>query len=265
MSVQQEKFKIIADKIREKTGSKELIKPDDFAEKINDVYDSGKKSEYDEFWDNFQNYGRRTLYGYAFCSFETSLHWWNETIFKPKYDLKPVGSNDSMFRSMKIKDFPKHFQSLGIECDLSQVTSFNDGFFYTETDHIGSLNLSKCSSMNFAFFGCTAKTIDKLILKSGVSVSSAFNNAFQLENLTIEGQITNNGFNFQWSSKLTRESLISIINALSPDRSGLTITFSKTAVNNAFGIDIDDEATYPEGSEYYNLRNTKINWNFNYV
>jgi hypothetical protein len=40
---------------------------------------------------------------------------------------------------------------------------------------------------------------------------------------------------------------------------------SKAAVNNAFGIDVDDASTYPEGSEYYNLRYSKSNWTFNYA
>ena len=230
------------------------------------VYDAGKKSQYDEFWDNFQYNGRRTKNGDGFCSFENSHVYWNETNFKPKYDLKPVGGNDSMFRCMRVPDFPELFENLGIKLDLSQVTTFNDAFYYTKTDHLGILDLSSCSSMNYVFYGCSVKTIDKLILRSsGVSVNCAFQNASYLENITIEGKIINNGFNFRWSPRLTQDSLISIINALSSDTSGLTITFSKTAINNAFGIDIDDEATYPEGSEYYTLRNTKSNWTFNYA
>ena len=40
---------------------------------------------------------------------------------------------------------------------------------------------------------------------------------------------------------------------------GASITLSKTAVNNAFEIDVDDTTTYPEGSEFYVLRNSKNN------
>lgn len=48
MSVQQEKFKEIADAIREKTGSTDLIKPSEFASKVNDVYEAGQQSMVDE-------------------------------------------------------------------------------------------------------------------------------------------------------------------------------------------------------------------------
>ena len=42
MSIQQEKFKEIADAIRKKTGTTDLIKPNDFANKINDVHRAGR-------------------------------------------------------------------------------------------------------------------------------------------------------------------------------------------------------------------------------
>lgn len=41
MSIQQGKFKQIADKIREKLGTQDLIKPSDFVNKIDDVYKAG--------------------------------------------------------------------------------------------------------------------------------------------------------------------------------------------------------------------------------
>lgn len=48
MSVQQEKFKEIADAIREKTGSTDLIKPSEFASKVGEVYEAGQQSMVDE-------------------------------------------------------------------------------------------------------------------------------------------------------------------------------------------------------------------------
>ena len=41
MSYQQNKFKEIADKIRERTGTTDPIIPKDFASKIDDVYEAG--------------------------------------------------------------------------------------------------------------------------------------------------------------------------------------------------------------------------------
>lgn len=52
------------------------------AENMPKVHQAGEKSEYDKFWDNFQNYGKKTTYSYCF-----SGTGWNMNNFKPKYDL----------------------------------------------------------------------------------------------------------------------------------------------------------------------------------
>lgn len=44
LTIMQEKFKAIADKIREKLGITDLIKPNDFVNKIDDVYDAAKEA-----------------------------------------------------------------------------------------------------------------------------------------------------------------------------------------------------------------------------
>jgi hypothetical protein len=92
---------------------------------------------------------------------------------------------------------------------------------------------------------------------------NVFNYCPELEELNISGVIKCNGFDVHWSPKLNKASIESIINALSATESGLTVTFSKTAVNNAFEIDIDDESTWT--FEWLALRGTKSNWTFNYV
>ena len=91
-----------------------------------------------------------------------------------------------------------------------------------------------------------------------------FTNCFQLQNLTIEGIIGQNGFNVQWSTKLSKASITSIINALSETTSGLTVTLSKTAVNNAF----ETSAGAADGStseEWTTLEGTKTNWTISLV
>ena len=96
------------------------------------------------------------------------------------------------------------------------------------------------------------------------TLSGTFGNCPKLKNITFEGLIPVL-VDFSASPLLTKESIISIINALSPNKSGLTVTFKKEAVNREFGINVDDLSTYPEGSDYYKLRWSKGNWDFNYV
>lgn len=93
MSTQQERFKLIADKIREKIGISELIKPSDFPEKIDEVFDAGKMSH----WDGLQQNGERTDYSYAFCNT-------NYEEINPKY---PITAEKVMYIFMgcsKLKD-----------------------------------------------------------------------------------------------------------------------------------------------------------------
>ena len=79
--------------------------------------------------------------------------------------------------------------------------------------------------------------------------TSTFIQCNALENLTIDGTIGQNNFNLKDSTKLSKASIESVIDALSTTTSGLTVTFSKTAVDNAFTAD-----------EWAALKATKSNW-----
>ena len=62
------------------------------AENEQKVYEAGKKTQYDEFWDAFQDYGNKTNYANAFGGY------WNEKTLRPKYDIVPT--NMYMFTHM---------------------------------------------------------------------------------------------------------------------------------------------------------------------
>ena len=72
-----------------------------------------------------------------------------------------------------------------------------------------------------------------------------------------------NGFSVASSSKLDKDSIISIFNSLSTTTTNLTVTFNKTAINTAFGINVDDETTYTD--EWKSLTESKKNWNIAYA
>ena len=46
-------FTSIADKMRELLGTVEKIKPKNFVNKLTEIFNTGKKSAYDEFWDAY--------------------------------------------------------------------------------------------------------------------------------------------------------------------------------------------------------------------
>lgn len=59
---------------------------DTLVPKVNEVYAAGKKSEYDTFWDSFQNNGKRTYYSFAFAE-DFNYSFWSKG-FTPKYPIK---------------------------------------------------------------------------------------------------------------------------------------------------------------------------------
>lgn len=224
-------------------GEREKINAQDFASKISEVYGAGKTDGYTEgetagvakgkeaerknFWNTYQNQGNRTLWQYAFYD------WlWQDANYNPIYDIEATNVNN-MYTSSYITDTK-------VPIDISGV---NNAYYM--------------------FYNCVyLKTIRKLIVSGSVTFESTFYNCKALQSITIEGVI-GNGFNVRWSP-LTKESITSIINALSTTATGKTLSLKKTAVNTAFGIDVDDETTYPEGSEYYVLRHSRDNWTFSY-
>ena len=81
------------------------------------------------------------------------------------------------------------------------------------------------------------------------SATNWFSGAYALEDIEFVPETIKISIDFYWCTKLSKASIESIINGLSADTSGLTVTISKTAVNNAF----TDE-------EWATLIATKPNW-----
>ena len=178
--------------------------------------ESGAQSESDRFWDVFQQNGTRTYYGYAFA------YGWNKTTFAPKYDIKPTVAM-YMFNNSQIEgDLRKLLSDQGVILDFSQCRGRVKYAFavskITALPTIDLTGLPESADEIEAIFGWTyhLHTIDALILKDDGStpINDFFNTATALENIVIKGTIGKKGFNVSWSTKLTRDSLMSIINAL---------------------------------------------------
>lgn len=259
MSV-NEKMTAIADRMRLYTGETRKLTLDDMPEEVGMVnisgynngftegresayligyeegkvegIEEGKKAERNDFWEEFQKGGVPMNYNYAFA-----YNKFKDDNYFPKYDIDVLSGNTTanyMFNASP---------------DL--------------TDTKVTIDASKANNTQNMFSGCTSlKRIPKLIVGANTGFANTFSSCEALEELYIEGTIAKNGLTLQYSTKLNKASIESIINALSKTTSGLTVTLSKTAVNNAFGIDIDDESTYTD--EWNTLRNSKSNWTFAY-
>lgn len=190
-------------------------------------YEDGQKAEHDQFWNG---YFVTTRVG----EFMFAGKGWNDDTFRP-----PVGTVIQptyaymMFAGTGITDLVELCNRYNVVIDFSKSTSFNYTFYtgYSSSSfltHIGEIDTTSASTLiNICYAASRLRIIDKFILKSDGTqkFGDSFRSCSALENITIEGVIGQNGLNFQWSTKLTHDSLISILNALkdySADTSGTT-------------------------------------------
>lgn len=248
----------VADAIRAKTGGEEPLSfPESMAGEVDAVFEAGKDAVLNDFWENYQDGGNRELYQYAF-------DYMNDDVFKPKYGITSKVTNiDRLFYRYKGTKGPMIFIENGLPFDTSGVkVSFGLIFsgVITASPKISTISLSSIGSI--FCYAYELKTIQELELKEDGSQSIStdmFGYCSKLENLIITGTIGKNGFDIHWSTKLSKASILSILNALSATTTSLTVTLSATAVNNAF----ETSAGAADGStseEWTTLIATKPNW-----
>lgn len=194
MSVQQQKFKEIADKIREKTGTTELIKPSDFADKIEEVYNAGQNAggggdSMDAFWDVYQEYGNRANYAYAFGG-----RGWTDETYKPKYPIATNGAFGYIYSNSLITDtvVPLVFK----QHNSTQV------FANSKLQSIPSITVVRNQTFTNWFVGCSDL----------------------VEILFTDESVIGNNIDLSVCKNLSYESLMTVINALE-DKTGSSTQF----------------------------------------
>lgn len=236
-------YKKIAAAIREKTGEATTYKPEQLPVGVAQVYEVGKQegiqSEYERFWEAYHAPGD------DYSAFRFSGHGWTDVTFTPKQDIVPTGDAMQMFYASNIVNLTECLERQGVTLDFSQCTKRVDQMFAYSTyiEDIPMLDFRNAKRdpdnsglFNSMFSGCkNLRTIRGIYIREdGTSgYNSAFNNCSSLENITFYGVIGRNGLDLHWSTKLTHDSLMSIINALadySEDASGTiwTVTFGTT-------------------------------------
>lgn len=233
------------------------------AENEQRVFDAGKKSEYDAFWDTYQQNGNRTNYNVAFgCGYDGTA-WatkcWNDNNFKPKYDIRLSGNT---FNRSAVTNLKQRLLDCGVK--ISNVTSLYFCFYQSAITHIPDISITAVTNMQNGFNSCTNLiSIDGIKVAESCVFNSAFNNCTKLEHVIFYGTIGNN-LSFQWSDKLDKESITSIVSILSTSLSGRTLTLSKDAVNNAFET-AEGLADGTTSTEWAALIADKSNWTISLV
>ena len=237
------------------------------AENQEKVYEAGNEDMLRAMWEAIQSGGKRSNYN-------TLLNYTSYTkkTFKPIYDIKITGTYGYNWSQ---NTYPNGYDSLiaegqvnmkeleeeqGMKFDFSESTNLQRGFASALFSELNVIDVSKLTSADYAFYGgyipvslrktLCPKRIERLICTETTKfVATAFQYAVGFEYIGFEGVIAQNGLDLQWSTELNKESITALVNTLSPDTSGLSVTISQTAKQNAF----TDE-------EWASLIATKSNW-----
>lgn len=227
------------------------------------VYQTGYSDSENDFWEQFQQGGSRTNYEYGFSN-------WGQEYIRPKYKVVLSGGTKQGERLVSMFDGCSNLKIIEKEYfDFSQhnysptgsVTSTFGNyaiFRYCESlEEIQDIGLNANFIYYLTFAYCSKlKKIEKIRVTETTTFSGVFNYSEAIEDITIEGTIGQNGFNISWSPNLTKESIVSIVSALSETLTETkTITLSKTAVYNHFS---DDGKNL--NSEWSELIKNKTKW-----
>lgn len=196
------------------------------ASNVQKVFDSGKKAEYDAFWDAFQENGNRKNYGYAFAG----VGWYDET-FKPKYNITIKTGSNYMFGSTQITDLCKLLKDNNVELTTTGSTGATCYAMFSGASKlltVPALDFSTATSTQSIFGNCRSlKSIEKIIIsETNTNVGSMFLNCTSLESVIFEGTLACSGLDVSACTKLTVESLRSILRILSTNGSGKAITLA---------------------------------------
>lgn len=198
------------DAIREKIGSSEVIKSGDMSNKISEVYEAGKTAEYDRFWDDMQEMGKRGDYSWSFCN------TWTNDMFRPKYDMYPHAMKQFMNMCQFEGDLDEHIKNLGIVFNTRNCTNFQNAFSWAKKiTKLPPLDIINATTMQYAFTDASElETITLYNCSKYINFNGTFWGCYNLKNLEITGVIGYKDFIVKYSSFLTHESLMNIINAL---------------------------------------------------
>ena len=206
--------------------------------------------------------GTKTEYRYAFWGEE-----WNDELFKPQTVIKPTNFQNGLYRSSI--EYGAYTDLL----DFSNCQNLSAAFMHSTVKKLKVIDARKTTSgfngMANMFYGCDQlESIDEFYPSNLSSSKAVFSGTFglcsALTKLIFKSEISQNGLDLRWSTKLSKESIESIINNLSDTTSDLSVTLSLTAVMAA--IELDEPGCDLDTSGWWDwLSGTKTNWKISLV
>lgn len=190
------------------------------AENQQRVHDAGKQAEYDAFWDGYLDNGQANKFEYYFAG-----RGWNDETFKPKYDLVlGIGYTGTyMFASCGVTDLKAALARCGKTLDTSKSGFLGSLFMSSSITHIPTIDMSNATYSGgtaLVFSSPNIVSIDKVIFSESTDVQSNTFNAQNLESVMFDGVIGKSGLSVQNCTKLSHDSLMSLLNTLQTKTSG---------------------------------------------
>lgn len=219
----------------------------EFAEKVDDVYEAGQTQGERVMWDNLTNYNTKTDYEKFFS--ESGYEY-----ITPPYKIYPKytrSANQTFVEAKRLKKLEADY------FDFSQKTKgtgTQTAYYYTfyncsNLEEIEDIGMQADYGYTTTFANCTKlKKIacvrsDENTLYNG----EVFNYCYELEDITFEGVIGQNGLDFKWSKKLTYDSCHSIFTHLKDFRE---VIADKVAIPSGFNGVAFAEHTLVAGQKY---------------
>lgn len=228
------------------------------------AFEAGKKAQYDEFWDNFQNNGNLKNYKSVFAG-----RGWKQEVFYPKYDIIATNAVGT-FQEFGGTSFNlvQRLEECGVTLDVSNATLVGNLFMgtpFTEVPHIDTKNATSLGSL---YQNSSYLTKASIALKDDGSQTwqNSFSSCKSLVDFTItSGAIGQNGFNIKDSTKLSKASILSILNACNIDviGKGISITLPSKCIDGA----TDTEALMSENGDVdlYGAKMVAYTYGYNIV
>lgn len=228
----------------------------------NEGVEAGKQAELMRFWKAYQ----RPSYNPFRLKYAGST--WNATTFTPQYTDFVKGTGKQMFLQNAVPNIKEAYAKTGCVLDISACTNGEQMFANSMTQELGIMDMSLLTATNTTLemyaYNPGLWKIEKIIcVAKTLFANSTFGGLSNLQYIRFEGEIGTT-INFQACTKLTKESIESVITHLSDTASGKTATFSLTAVQKAFETSsgANDGNT---SEEWDSLTTTKTNWNISLV
>ena len=224
------------------------IKSGELADTIDLVYSTGKETEYNHFWDVYQQNGSLTVYDCAFAG-----RGWTDETFNPKYKAMPTSAY-MMFRYAEIT------KDISETVDFSNCKNFGYTFYAAKLKTV-NVNATQSTSLLSAFASASIETLHLIVSSAGATTNDTFTNMRLLKKFTIEGVISGGNINISASTLLTVDSAKNLINALA-DNMGTDNEFKyKVTFSEATKSLLEAEgATAPNGDTWLNYMTAK-GWN----